>query len=291
MFDSLDTLLARLKKIENILDGTQFAYSESRRKGDGKRIIVINEPNGNLIIAEEAPLDAKYVLSSYGSHYNGFGNAVGIKSIVFYCKPGTSERIARFYEKFFGADIEVGQLDVESAQLDKFIIQDDLLHPVKREHESNQGSKCSVIYAKLPSISEEHYQTIIYSEASHARPENAYDLDVVRCGFHICIYVRNYEESTRLAFNSNLMWTNPRFSGPPLFDKVKTEQGALQSQQYRLKDVPHFVLEHEVRGIGHNQCPLHSLRESGKPVAPFGRVICKNQQQEQPNDKQVKSKM
>jgi hypothetical protein len=250
IFLSLENLAQRLKSIEWVLDGTKFAWNWEVI-GQIKAIRIV-EPNGNIFIAEEEDARAPEILSSFGSHSSGFGNVLGIRSIIFDCDIGTSCEIANFYHEIFGARTEKDKVTQYGSLIDK-------------NRDSDKGKSC-VIHAELPGLPKNLCQTIVYRETSRARPRNAYDVYPSLCGFHLCIYVQRYDYSTGLAHSKDLIWVNKRFAGPPFFDTVSTDIQALQTQQYRMKDIINlspeanrevlFVLEHEVRGMGHEQCPL-----------------------------------
>lgn len=77
-------------------------------------------------------------------------------------------------------------------------------------------------------------------------------------GYHICLYVDDIQAAYTRVSNDDLHFTNPLFS-----DKCSTLEEVQEGQQFRVLNVVDpltkktlFQLEHEVRSLSHERCPL-----------------------------------
>ena len=80
-----------------------------------------------------------------------------------------------------------------------------------------------------------------------------------QAGVHVCVYIAKFQESYNRLKDSNLIWTNPRFT---YLDTCDTYGEARMSRQFRFKtfidsaassdtDKEIFELEHETRALTH----------------------------------------
>jgi len=174
-------------------------------------------PFGSTWIASQASAVAlAKVAAAAPVREGGVGHVVALTKVDFSIRPGIKDGVARFYKEAFDTWATA----------------------------TPEG--CAV-----RTLAD---QVIAFTERADAPPPDAYESMGSKHGVHICLYVSDFEQQSRR--NESRFWMNPDYVGPPINDHVSDSKEALERCQFRLKNVgPRFVLEHEVRGLGHKLAP------------------------------------
>ena len=153
----------------------------------------------------------------------------GIRYIELACPPGTASAIATFYQEMVGC----------------------IVHTVS----SSPAPCCCVTVG--PGVH------LVYVEQNDATALTDDDMEAMK-GVHICVYAENFQGLYDRLKESQLIWTNPRFTH---LDSCDTWQEAMESRTLRFKDIIDlsagggedgilkkvFELEHETRPMRHGQ--------------------------------------
>jgi len=164
-------------------------------------------------------------------------NCRGIQYVEFYVPPNTAAQIAEFYDCVFDAPTNL--LTIPSTTDDD-------------DEDSTTTTTTNIAIIGLGSIhptTGQTSQSLLFRETTAPLPP--YD------GHHIALYVGDDTADFAAAFQScmdaGVVWVNPRYE-----DRVTNLNTAKKWNQFRFKDIVDlqtvktvFVLEHEVRSVGH----------------------------------------
>jgi len=209
-----DCLPSLRQRIE--ASGELFRESCFRLLSDKEDEIAIRDIYGNVVYVREAecPEDLRNLSTLPG----GSNSIVGFEEVTLNVRPGSMRGLKHFYEDTLGCDVHVDEKVLEVL------------------------SDSSVGFT----------QKLRFFETPEAQAPNAYDTND-RAGYHIAIYMRDFEQAFRNVDAEGGIWVNPRYIS---VDNVTTWEEAKSSGQFRVKDIFDpvskdlvLMLEHEVRCV------------------------------------------
>jgi len=214
----------------------QVWRGEIRMATNGKQVNDITGPFGNKFGL--VPVEG-WNPFAFGSHEGKQSDSLGIIEAIHFCQPNTSTRIAKFFEKIFGATV------------------------------SYDDNSSTIFFGSDPLMK----QSLKFQECDkNAGDRNAYDIEE-KYGYHIAFYLNDVDtflEAYDKCESLGLTYVNKRFEAPnipPRFGSAKSRQEALDFQQFRVKDIIDLetgelllALEQEVRFPEHPDCPIGKIR-------------------------------
>lgn len=202
-----------------------FQDSCFRVLADKEDEIAISDIYGNEVYVREA--DCPEELRSLSTIPGGSNNIVGLEEVNINVRPGSARGLKHFYKDILDCEVQIDGKTIE-------VLSD-----------SSAGFT----------------QKLRFLETPTAQPPNAYDT-TDRAGYHIAIYLRDFEEAFRRVEAERGIWVNPRYIS---VDNVTTWEQAKSSGQFRVKDIIDpvtndlvLMLEHEVRSVTREDYSLRS---------------------------------
>jgi len=221
-----DSLSSLRQRIEAF--GELFQESCFRLLSDKEDEITIIDIYGNVVSVREA--DCPEELRTLSTLPGGSNCIVGFEEVNINVRPGSMRGLKHFYEDTLGCDVQVNGKVVEVL------------------------SDSSVGFT----------QKLRFFETPEAQAPNAYDTND-RAGYHIAIYLRNFEQAFRSVEAERGIWVNPRYIS---VDNVTTWEEAKSSGQFRVKDIIDpvtkdlvLMLEHEVRCVTREDYSVRFTKE------------------------------
>jgi len=221
-----DSLPSLRKRIE--ASGELFRESCFRVLADKGDELAISDIYGNVVYIREAECAEK--LCTLSKLPGGSSNIVGFEEVNINVRPGSTRGLEHFYKDTLGCEVQVDGKIVEVL------------------------SDSSVGFT----------QKLRFFETSEAQSPNAYDTND-RAGYHIAIYLTEFEEAFRSVEAERGIWVNPRYIS---VDNVTTWDEAKSCGQFRVKDIIDpitnnlvLMLEHEVRCVTREDYSVRSTKE------------------------------
>ncbi|KAL3780663.1 hypothetical protein ACHAWO_004144 [Cyclotella atomus] len=247
---SLNKIRSRAEAASAALSGTLFSIQEY---DDNPNVMTVTCPYGNIFHLYDISIDDEMLngdinsnaqLSphkmvnlhkeggTYGSDRMAVRGQPGIRAVEIACRRGTAAKIARFFETYLNCNV----------------VQ---LHAAASEDNDNDPNQSNTAIVSVgPGVQ------IVFIENDGNDNILATQYEEMK-GVHICIYISNFASTYRTLQESNLIWTNPRFTH---LDTCDTWGEAYASRTFRFKDIVDenggevmLELEFETRPMMHGQ--------------------------------------